>query len=179
MTFAGIIAAFKGAAWVSKFAGVATLIPGAGPIALAVKAAADFLMLAIKGFFNGLTIAFANPTVFLIVAAAFAGGLWQGIKWDAHKVEVARSDTESIKRANRDADADSRRRLDAANKARIAAEETAKAAEDRADRARADAKRLRNTAVAKPVVSGDAAKGSWLSGIPALSKFGGAPAAGR
>jgi hypothetical protein len=144
-----------------------------------VKAAADFIVLIIKKFFEGLTICFANPVVFMVIAAAFAGGLWQGVEWNKHKVEVARAETESIKRANKDADNDSRRRLDAANKARIEAETAAKAAEDRADRARADAKRLRSVVAPKPDVPSDAPKGSWLSGIPALSKFGGAPTAGR
>jgi hypothetical protein len=134
LTFAGVIAALKGATWISKIAGFASLIPGAGPIAAAVKAGADLLVTVIKAFFEGLTICFANPVVFTVIAAAFAGGLWQGVEWEKHKVEVARAETKALQKANRDADEDSKRRLAGANEARIAAEKAAKDAEDRAAR---------------------------------------------
>lgn len=70
------------------------LIPAAGwffaPAAL-LKQAWDFVVATVKKFIEGLSIALANPAVFLIIAGAFIGGLWQGIEWDKHKVDAART----------------------------------------------------------------------------------------
>lgn len=168
---AGIAAAFRAASWMKSVAGWASWIPGAGPIAGAIGAAASFVVVVIKAFFEGLSICFANPVVFLVVAAAFAGGLWQGIRWDAHKVEVARSEVAALKKRNADAQAEAEARLEKAHAARNAAEEAAKSVEDRDGRNRAELRRLR--ALAKPATP--AAGGSWMSGFPALFKADDAP----
>ena len=54
----------------------------------ATKAAGSFFVATLKAFFEGLSICVANPVVFLVIAAAFGGGVWAGIDWDRHKVET-------------------------------------------------------------------------------------------
>lgn len=64
-------------------------IPIMDTLSGATKAAGGFFVATLKAFFEGLSICVANPVVFLVIAAAFSGGVWAGIDWDRHKVEAA------------------------------------------------------------------------------------------
>lgn len=167
-----ILALLKGLSWLSKFGGWFSLIPGFGPVASIASTVAGLAVTAVKAFFEGLTIAFAHPVVWLVVFTAFCGGLWSGIEWDRHKVEVRDAQIHRLAAEKAEAFADAQRRLATAHKARIAAEEASKAADDRESRAAADARRLRAAlAKQKPADSG----GPGLSGILSLSKSDGSP----
>jgi hypothetical protein len=89
--FLNAIESFKGLFSVSW---LLLLIPGGGIVAALAGGASAIAKAAgnvVKAFFDGITISIANPVVFLIIGSAFVGGLWQGVEWDKHKVEAARS----------------------------------------------------------------------------------------
>ena len=72
-------------------------IPIISTLSGATKAAGEFFVATLKAFFEGLSICVANPVVFLVIAAAFGGGVWAGIDWDRHKVETAVAATTAMR----------------------------------------------------------------------------------
>lgn len=146
--------------------GLASLVPGVGPAAGVVSAVLAAVGALIRAFFEGLSICLANPVVFLVIASAFGGGVWAGIDWDKHKIEVANAKVAAVHKQWKDADEQSERRLAGAMAARKAAEEAAKAMEDRAARAAADAQRLRGKLAKQPAPA--PASGSSVQWFPSV-----------
>ena len=125
-------------AFLSKFLGlfakVSAFLPGIGPI---VSIAGGWLA-AIVGYipkfiawtFEDISDAFKNPQRLLvrfIFALAILGvGVWQGIKWDHHKLEAANQKIATMVAERNKANADAEARVAAAEKARKAAESAAR-----------------------------------------------------
>ena len=143
-----------------------SFIPG-GQILGIVGAIGKFISALVKAVVEAITVALANPAVFLIVAAGFGFGLYEGIRWDAHKVAVAQGKIDAIHKEWTDANAANKRDVDAALAARKEAEDLARKVEKEAKAAAvraADAQRVRKPAVATPANS----TGWSLPGVPVV-----------
>lgn len=105
-----------------------SFIPGGQVVGVLAK----FAMVVVKAVVDAVTVALANPIVFLIVAAGFCFGLYEGVKWDAHKIDAANARTAALTKEWKDANEINQRDVAAALDAR-------KAAEDRARQFEADA----------------------------------------
>lgn len=122
------------------------LIPG-GQIAGALAAVVGLVGKFFKALIDGVTVAIANPVVFTIVAIGFCAGVYEGIRWDKHKIEAARREVATMKEQWAQADERNKREIERAKEARNEAEERAKAAEaERARIAGAAARRVRQPA---------------------------------
>lgn len=175
MSIAGIVAWVKALGLMARLSGWVSVIPALGPLGI-LSAAWRALAAVCTAFFEGISICVANPVVLTVIVVAFGGGVWAGIDFTKHKVEVANANVTTIKRQWKDADDAAERRLASAMAAREAAEKAAKENEERAARAAADARRLRKLA------SQSSASPDHGSGVPWLSSlFGtnGAAAAKR
>ena len=71
----------------SKFA---AFIPG-GQIFGILGAVGSAIAALVRAIFEGISVALANPVVFLIVALGFGGGFWEGLRWQQVKVDAARA----------------------------------------------------------------------------------------
>lgn len=136
-------------------------IPGAGIVSAVLGA----LAAVVRAVFEGISICVANPVVLTVVAVAFAGGVWQGIRWDLHKVEAANAKVLALQQQWKEAEDSAERRLSGAMAARKAAEDTAKMEAERAARASAaaaraaaDAQRMRKLS-SQPSASSPAGSG--------------------
>lgn len=110
---------------------------------------------AVKSVLNGLQEVIAHPATLTIVALAFCGGLYEGVRWSKGKVEIARAETAALKKQWADAEAKDKRLFDDAQKARAEAEERAKLAEERAGKlAGTAARRVRQPATPAPASAG-------------------------
>lgn len=154
--------------------GLVSMVPGVGPVVGAMSAVLGALAAVVRAFFEGLSICVANPVVLLVIAATFGSGVWAGIDWDRHKVEVANAKVTSLQQEWKQAEDESSRRLAGAMEARKAAEEAAKENEARAARAAADAdaaKRRVRILAAKSNPASAPSDRSSVSWLPSL--FGG------
>ena len=124
------------------------------------------LVAVVKAFFEGISICFANPVVLTVLVVAFGGGVWAGIDWSKHKVEVANAKVTALQQQWKEAEDTSERRLGAAMAAREAAEKAAKENEDRAAAAAATARRLRGKLASQSPASPASGQGvQWFSSI--------------
>lgn len=142
----------------------AMLIPGVGPVVGILSSLFGLLCSAAKAVFDGFTIALANPVVFALMAAVFAGGVYEGIRWDAAKVRDANAKLSQMRREWETANAAAEARLAEAMAARETAEKTAA----RANRALArvpasDGVRNGNAKPPTPAKSGSSLP--WFSGV--------------
>lgn len=136
-------------------------VPGAGIVSAVLGA----LAAAVRAFFEGISICVANPVVLTVLVVTFGGGVWAGIDYTKHKVEVANAKVTTLQEQWRSAENDAERRLASAMAAREAAEKAAKENEERAARAAADARRLRKLA-SQPSASPASGSGvPWLSSV--------------
>ena len=142
-----------------------SFIPG-GQILGIFSAVAKFVSALIRAVVDAVTVALANPAVFLIVAAGFGFGLYEGIRWDAHKVAVAQGKINAIHAEWKQANETNKRDVDAALAARKEAEDLARKVEKEAKAAAvraADAQRVRKSAAAPANSTG------WsLPGVPVV-----------
>ena len=65
-----------------------SFIPG-GQVVGILSAVGSALAALAKALFEGISVALANPVVFLIVALGFGGGLWEGLRWQQSRVDAA------------------------------------------------------------------------------------------
>lgn len=141
-------------------------LAGAGAFRRALSAVWRGVCGLVSALFEGFSICLANPVVFLVIALTFGGGVWAGIDWNRHTVEVANAKVASLKKQWKDADADAERRLATALAAREAATLAAKENEDRAARAAADAARLRARLAKQPAPAPSGGSSvPWLSTV--------------
>ena len=141
-------------------------IPG-GQIVGIFGAVAKAVAALIKAAVEAVTVMLANPVVFLAVGVAFGFGVYEGIRWDAHKVKVAQEKIDAIHIQWAQANESNRRDVDAALAARRDAEDLAKKVEAESKRAAAraaDAQRVR-----KPVSAPAPVATGWsLPGVPVV-----------
>lgn len=143
-----------------------SVVPGVGIFAAVWRALKGIC----TAFFEGISVCVSNPVVLTVVAVAYAGGVWQGIRWDLHKVRVANAKVQEIQQQWKAAEDAAERRLAGAMAARKTAEEAAKAESERAAaaasaaaRAAADARRMRDKLGKQSDASGGGQGMSWLS----------------
>lgn len=140
-------------------------IPG-GQIVSIFGAVVKAVSALIKAAVEAVTVMLANPVVFLAVGLAFGFGVYEGVKWDAHKVKVAQDKIDAIHIQWAQANDANKRDVDAALAARKDAEDLAKRIEAESKRAaaRAAAERVRN----KPATAAPVATGWSLPGVPVV-----------
>lgn len=147
VTLTGVLAKLTASSWMTW---LAAFVPG-GQIVGVLGSIVGLIGKVIKAVIDGITVSIANPVVFTIVGIAFAGGLYEGVRWDKHKIEAANARTAALEKKWKDDLADQTRRLNDANAARIAAEEASKAIEgNAAARAAAGSSAARQRVRTKP-----------------------------
>ena len=152
----------------SKFA---AFIPG-GQIFGILGAIGSAIAALVRGIVEGISVALANPVVFLIVALGFGGGFWEGLRWQESRVETANARIASMEKQWKDANARNANDLSDALLARQKAEQTArdieKAGKDAAVRAGRAAERVRQP---QPGPAANPNQPGWsLPSIPSLLK---------
>lgn len=117
--------------FLAKFGGLAA-IPVIGPALSIVGAGFGLLVSFVRWLFKDIEDAFREPQRLAVrmvcLLAVLAFGVYEGIKWDAHKVAAARAEVAQMKQDWRAKDEEDARKADAAKKAREEAEAAARAA---------------------------------------------------
>ena len=161
--------------WLLSFipGGLWNLVPG-GQIVGILSAIGAAIAALVKAIFEAVSVALANPVVFLIVALGFGGGFWEGLRWQKSKVDAARAEVAAVHKQWKDANDRNSADLADALVARQKAEDMARAIEKtsreaaiRAARA-GDAERLRKPSIAPAPANPNPAPGWNLPGLPAV-----------
>lgn len=135
-----------------------SLLPGGQIVGLGATIV-NLLGKLIKGIIEGITVCIANPVVFLILAITFIGGVYEGTRWNAKKLDVARQEITRMKAEWKRANEEQQARLDRALADADRAEKAARAAAVKSGAG--DARRVRSPAPAPPAPAGSGL--SWVS----------------
>lgn len=171
----------------SLFKWAPALLGFLGPVGSIIGAVIGFVGQLIAWFFEGVTIVIKNPvtlvTVAIISTVTWGLGLDAGLRWDAHKVNVARADRDQWKAAHaklmadaRKADADNKTKLKSALDVKISAEKVEAAKPDAATPGApavavvpaapaAEPKRVQSAKKRAPATGSDSGDRSGLRGI--------------
>lgn len=113
----------------TRFAGLAggfVAIPYIGPALGIIGSLIGLVFSFLRWLLKDIEDAFREPPRLLVrltcLIAVLAVGVWQGIKWDAHKVEKVRAEIAQMTQAWKDKDDEDRRKAAAARAAREEAE---------------------------------------------------------
>ena len=152
---------------------ILSFIPG-GQVLGILSAIGSAIAALVKALFEAVSVALANPVVFLIVALGFGGGFWEGLRWQQAKVDAAKAEVAAVHKQWKSANDRNTNDLADAMLARQKAEDMARGFEKasreasiRAARA-ADAERVRKPSVAPAPAAPASASGWGVPGLPAL-----------
>ena len=107
------------------------LIPGGQVIGL-IGAVARGVAALVAAIVEAVTVTLANPVVFLIVALGFGVGVYEGVRWQHHRVAVVKAELDAKNAEWKRANEAEKTRTSEALKAQTEAEALAKAVEDKA-----------------------------------------------